>query len=130
MQPMHTAQREAGRTTFKNLNHSFPFLKAVSEKNVSLDVLVSNSVRKLKNSTKLLNCVVGVVKFFKVPFGKLISRVFYPNSLATPLIFPLASIWRLKAASNLEAAKSTLLYKSCSNQKIIMDLLLKLLKFE
>ena len=30
---------------------------AVSEKNVSLDVLVSNSVRKLKNSRKLLNCV-------------------------------------------------------------------------
>ena len=57
MQPMHTAQREAGRTTFKNHNHSFPFLKAVSEKNVSLDVLVSNSVRKLKKSTKLLNCV-------------------------------------------------------------------------
>ena len=68
----------------------------------------------------------GVVKFFKVPVGKLILKAVYPNSLVTPLIFPLASIWRLKAASNLEAVKSTLLNKSCSNQKILTDLLLKL----
>ena len=62
MQPMHTAQKEAGQklhfnTTFKSQNHSFQFLKAVSEKKASLNVLVSNSVRKLKNSRKLLNCV-------------------------------------------------------------------------
>ena len=77
---------------------------------------------------KCFYCPLGIVKFFKVPFGKLISRVFCSNSLATPLIFPLASIWRLKAASNLEAVKLTLLNKSCSNQKILADLLLKLLK--
>ena len=56
MQPMHTAQREVGQTIFKSRNHSFQFLKAVSEKKVFLNVLASNSVRKLKNSTKLLNC--------------------------------------------------------------------------
>ena len=73
---------------------------------------------------------VEVVNWKKFSIGKLISRDFDPKSWAPQMIFPLASIWRLKAASNIEAAKSTLLNKSCSNQKILADLLVKLLKFQ
>ena len=117
------------------MDHSFIWLPSVTRNKV-LDPSLKKVIKYFVVSLDIkFRCNVMYVcfrgrQFFKVPFGKLISRVFYPNSLATPLIFPLASIWRLKAASNLEAAKSTLLYKSCSNQKIIMDLLLKLLKFE
>ena len=56
---------------------------------------------------------IGVVKFSKVPFIKCFSTDFGPKVTDLPSVFHLTS---------------TLLHKSCSNQKIIVDLLLKLLK--
>ena len=73
---------------------------------------------------------VGVVKFSKVPFINCFSTDFGPKVTDLPSVFHLTSIWSCKAASKLEAVKSTLLNKSCSNQKILADLLLKLLKLE
>ena len=73
-------------------------------------------------------CPLGVVKFFKVPFIKCFSTDFGPKVTDLPSVFHLTSIWSCKAASKSEAPKSTLLYKSCSNHKILVDLLLKLLK--
>ena len=71
---------------------------------------------------------VGVVKFSKVPFINCFSTDFGPKVTDLPSIFCLTSIWSSTAASKSEAPKSTLLNKSCSNQKILADLLLKLLK--
>ena len=67
-------------------------------------------------------CSIGVVKFLRYPFD------FTPKVTDLPSIFHLTSIWSSTAASKSEAMKSTLLYNSCSNQKILADLLLKLLK--
>ena len=69
---------------------------------------------------------VGVVKFFKVPFIKCFSTDFGPKVTDLPSVFHLTSIWSCKAASKSEAVKSTLLNKSCSNQKILADLLYQL----
>ena len=69
--------------------------------------------------------------FFVFLYLKYLGKIYFnPNSSAPPMIFPQASIWRLKAASNLEAAKSTLLQKSCPNQIILADLLPQLLKVD
>ena len=65
---------------------------------------------------------VGVVKFSKVPFINCFSTDFGPKVTDLPNIFHLTSIWSCKAASKSEALKSTLLYKTCSNQKILADL--------
>ena len=64
----------------------------------------------------------------KLSIGKLKSRDFDIKSLANPMIFHMTPIWSFPEASKSEAPKSTLLNKSCSNQKILADLLLKLLK--
>ena len=64
----------------------------------------------------------------KLSIGKLKSRDFDIKSLANPIIFHMTSIWSFLEASNSEAPKSTLLNKSFSDQKILADLLLKLLK--
>ena len=56
------------------------------------------------------------------------SKDFDLKSLANPMIFHMTSIWSLAEASKSEALKSTLLNKSFSDQKILADLLLKLLK--
>ena len=66
---------------------------------------------------------LGVVEFFKVPFVKCFSTGFGPKVTDLPSNFPLTLFWSCKAASKSEAPKSTLLYKSCSNQKILADLL-------
>ena len=58
-------------------------------------------------SSLLLDPFIGVVNWKKFWFGKLISSDFDSKKWAPPMIFPPASIWRLKAASNIEAAKST-----------------------
>ena len=73
---------------------------------------------------------VGVVKFSKVPFINCFSTDFGPKVTDLPSVFHLTSIWSCKAASKLEAVKSTLLNKSCSNQKILADLLYQLYKFQ
>ena len=82
-------------------------------------------LRVVKN---LHQCPLGVVKFFMVPFIKCFLTDFGPIVTDLPSVFHLTLIWSCKAASKSEAPKSTLLYKSCSNQKILVDLLLKLLK--
>ena len=89
--------------------------KVVTQKNIA--------IKEFKESW-----AVGVVKFFKVPFIKCFLTDFGPIVTDLPSVFHLTLIWSCKAASKSEAPKSTLLYKSCSNQKILVDLLLKLLK--
>ena len=54
------------------------------------------------------------------------STDFGPKAIDQPNSFCLASIRSCKAASKLEAPKSTLLNKSCSNEKILADLLLQI----
>ena len=63
---------------------------------------------------------LGVVNCKKFLIGKLTSRYFDPYCWVPPINFPLTPIGSLKAASNLEATKWTCLYKSYSNQKIIV----------
>ena len=63
---------------------------------------------------------LGVVNCKKFLIGKLTSRDFDPYCWVPPINFPLIPIGRLKAVSNLEATKWTCLYKSYSNQKIIV----------
>ena len=70
--------------------------------------------------------VSRVVKFSKVPFINCFSTDFCPKVTDLPSVFHLTSIWSCKAASKSEAVKSTLLNKSCSNQKILADLLYQL----
>ena len=71
---------------------------------------------------------LGVVKFFKVPLIKCFSTDFTPKVIDQPSFFVWPQSGAASGASKLEAPKSTLLDKSCSDQKILVDLLLKLLK--
>ena len=64
-----------------------------------------------------VHCPIGVVKFFKVPLIKCLSTDFGPKVTDLPSNCHLTSFWSCKPASKSEAPKSTLLYKSCSNQK-------------
>ena len=73
--------------------------------------------------------LVGVVNSKKFFHTKQFWIVLWSRTLVATFIFPAASIWSPTAASKLRAVKSTLLNKSCSNEKILADLLLKLLKF-
>ena len=66
---------------------------------------------------------LGVDGLVEVPFINCFSTDFGPKVTDLPSIFHLTSIWSSTAASKSEALKSTLLYKSCSNQKILADLL-------
>ena len=63
---------------------------------------------------------LGVVNCKKFLIESLTSRDFDPYCWVPPINFPLTPIGRLKAVSNLEATKWTCLYKSYSNQKIIV----------
>ena len=89
--------------------------KVVTQKNIA--------IKEFKESW-----AVGVVKFFKVPFIKCFSTGFGPIVTDLPSIFCLIQIWSCTVASKLGGLKSTLLNKSCSNQKILEFLFLKLLK--
>ena len=60
------------------------------------------------------------IKFFH---AKQFWIVLWSSTPVATFIFPAASIWSPTAASKLGAVKSTLLNKSCSNQKILADLL-------
>ena len=71
--------------------------------------------------------LVGVVNSKKFFHTKQFWIVLWSSTLVATLIFSAASIWSPTAASKLEAVKSTLLNKSCSNRKTLADLLLKLL---
>ena len=66
---------------------------------------------------------IGVVNSKKFCPIKCFSTDFTPKATDLPSIFCLASIWSCKAASKSEAPKSTLLYQSCSNKKILADLM-------
>ena len=68
-------------------------------------------------------CTIGVVNSKKFCLIKCFSADFTPKATDLPSIFCLASIWSCKAASKSEAPKSTLLYQSCSNKKILADLM-------
>ena len=70
----------------------------------------------------------GVVNSKKFRLIKCFSTDFTPKATDLPSIFRFASIWSCKAASKSEALKSTLLYKSCSNQKILADFIIPILK--
>ena len=74
--------------------------------------------------------LIGFVNSKKFFHAKQFWMVLWSNTLVATFIFQAASTWSPTAASKSEAPKSTLLNKSCSNQKILADLLLKLLKLE
>ena len=75
-------------------------------------------------------CTIGVVNSKKFCIIKCFSADFTPKATDLPSIFCLASIWSCKAASKSEAPKSTLLFESCSNKKILADLLYQFKKFQ
>ena len=75
-----------------------------------------------------MTCILGVVNSKKFPRWGHFSTDFGPKVTDLPSIFGLTSIWSCTAASKSGGLKSTLLNKSCSNQKILADLLLQLIK--
>ena len=75
------------------------------------------------NKRGCFHSLVGVVNSKKFCCWKRFSTDFGPKVTDLLSIFRLTSIWSSTAASKSEAPKSTLLYKSCSNEKILADLL-------
>ena len=92
---------------------------------VTVDIICQNN-RAFCIGQRTLS--LGVFNSKKFPLGGRFSTDFRPKVTDQPRIFCLASIWSCTEASKLEAVKSTLLDKSCSNKKILADLLLQILK--
>ena len=96
----------------------------------SLLKLYNHELRKkvFNLNFSLLNfslCMLGVVNSKKFVLIKCCtSKATDQSSIFVPP--QSGSIWSCKAASKSEAVKSTLLNKSCSNQKILADLLYQL----
>ena len=89
--------------------------------------IIRFTIRFTIRNMYLFPCGVGVINSKKFCPIKCFLTDFTPKATDLPSNFCLASIWSCKAASKSEAPKSTLIYKSCSGQKVLADLLLKLL---